>query len=291
MDGTSLGYHQRYTRGQDSSISECSLPTDCGSRHIDRILIKNKQLRNLLGKYSRECLSQEEFSLLKSIAREDADFMFPFLVYLENEGCTAIPPAIYKSFIIEIIKPSAVCGILHPSPELDELQNRLEHTPSEEMVQVAKAPFQTAPPKSGQTLNEDSSDLSFFPLLPLIRDRGNYKADGERKLEESTQFCRKPTVRHPALIPGIFTLFCVHGVCYGYSVMESAESVNIPFTIMRRRLMEGIHCSLRAHGSLLTDYTGKTIQLATLDTMRTCTPNCMEKIHKLQSSIMHVSRK
>ncbi|MGH0141149.1 UNVERIFIED_CONTAM: hypothetical protein FKN15_055906 [Acipenser sinensis] len=30
MDGTSLGYHQRYTRGQDSSISECSLPTDCG---------------------------------------------------------------------------------------------------------------------------------------------------------------------------------------------------------------------------------------------------------------------
>lgn len=29
------------------------------------------------------------------------------------------------------------------------------------------------------------------------------------------------------------------GVCYGYSVMESAESVNIPFTIMRRRLMEG----------------------------------------------------
>lgn len=223
----------------------------CFTRHIDRILIKNKQLRNLLGKYSRECLSQEEFSLLKSIAREDADFMFPFLVYLENEGCAAIPPAIYKSFIIEIIKPSAVCGILHPSPELDELQNRLEHTPSEEvlfhpelmrllsmqcpvfcklvasigcfplyllsifqkMVQVAKAPFQTAPPKSGQTLNEDSSDLSFFPLLPLIRDRGNYKADGERKLEESTQFCRKPTVRHPALIPGIFTLFCVHGMC------------------------------------------------------------------------------
>ncbi|KAG5263916.1 hypothetical protein AALO_G00270060 [Alosa alosa] len=47
--------------------------------------------------------------------------------------------------------------------------------------------------------------------------------------------CRKVGSRHPSLIPGIFTLFCKHGVCLGFSIMEQVESVNVPFSILRSR--------------------------------------------------------
>lgn len=53
-------------------------------------------------------------------------------------------------------------------------------------------------------------------------------------IQEKT--CRKETVPHAHLTPGIFTVFCgVHGVCIGYSVMLESESPRTAFEILRTR--------------------------------------------------------
>ena len=44
--------------------------------------------------------------------------------------------------------------------------------------------------------------------------------------------CRKLSYGHP---PGIFTLFCSHGICYGFEVMQSCELPRHPFQIFRQR--------------------------------------------------------
>ena len=83
-------------------------------------------------------------------------------------------------------------------------------------------PYTTAPfshdnqPSITQTVDmtgmEDPNTMSYFPALPLVRDRGVFKADkSNAKDYADTKFCRKKYGRHPTLIPGIFTMFCGHG--------------------------------------------------------------------------------
>ncbi|XP_041926738.1 uncharacterized protein LOC121690319 [Alosa sapidissima] len=74
----------------------------------------------------------------------------------------------------------------------------------------------------------------------MKRPRGRFLLDTVRKPEGPADGCRKYSGHHSTLIPGLFTLFCGHGVCYGFSVMESSESVNIPFTILRTRFQTGV---------------------------------------------------
>ena len=71
----------------------------------------------------------------------------------------------------------------------------------------------------------------FFPNLPILRGRGVYQAYSTK----NAAVCSKATSRHPTLLPGLFTLFCQHGVCGGFSVMGSCESLNNPFTIFKTR--------------------------------------------------------
>ncbi|CAG2234981.1 unnamed protein product [Mytilus edulis] len=68
--------------------------------------------------------------------------------------------------------------------------------------------------------------------LKKIRTRGNFKADRSKVLKDE---CKKEATRHPTLLPGIFTAFCKHGICYGFQIMECNESPNVPFTFLRTR--------------------------------------------------------
>ena len=72
-----------------------------------------------------------------------------------------------------------------------------------------------------------------FPNLPKIHDPGNYTADKASSAPLSD--CRKESYGHPVLSPGIFTIFCEHGICYGYSLMDSCESPRMPFEILKTR--------------------------------------------------------
>ena len=72
--------------------------------------------------------------------------------------------------------------------------------------------------------------LSFFPNLPQVRGKGIYQAD-HHKISDDQDACRKYSYSHPTLTPEILTLFCRHGICYGFQVMESHESPRHPFEI------------------------------------------------------------
>ncbi|XP_019630291.1 PREDICTED: uncharacterized protein LOC109474438 [Branchiostoma belcheri] len=78
------------------------------------------------------------------------------------------------------------------------------------------------------------STLSFFPSLPQHCGLPRYAVDEARKCREKDS-CRKESYGHPTLTPGLFTIFCRHGVCYGFEAMRSCESPHHPFEILRTR--------------------------------------------------------
>ena len=53
--------------------------------------------------------------------------------------------------------------------------------------------------------------------------------------KEDQDACRKYSSTHPTLTPGIFTIYCLHGVCCGFEVMRSHESPKHPFEIFLTR--------------------------------------------------------
>jgi len=95
----------------------------------------------------------------------------------------------------------------------------------------AKEPHQNATPVLTR-LPTSQDHMSSFPNMPLLRQRGAYEQD---KISSKEDPCRKFYRGHPRLMPGIFTVYCTHGICFGYQVMESQESPNVPFTILKTR--------------------------------------------------------
>ena len=72
-----------------------------------------------------------------------------------------------------------------------------------------------------------------FPTLPIQQGTGRYKADSQS--EKQKDQCRKESWGHPTLSPGIFTMYCQHGICYGFSILSDCESPKHPFEIFRQR--------------------------------------------------------
>ena len=102
---------------------------------------------------------------------------------------------------------------------------------------VCRAPFSKPPPPSSCYLPPTADELRFFPNLPLLSRHGNYTADKSLKTHDS-ESCRKASYGHPSLLPGIFTVFCPHGICYGFEVMRSCESPKHPFSIFQQRFQK-----------------------------------------------------
>ena len=103
-------------------------------------------------------------------------------------------------------------------PVLFELILSLGHSPLfvtpvlKEMLDKTMSPFSkhegltdtiTAP-----TQEDEMKTLCFFPNLPVIRYRRSYESDSTKK----TTICTKKHTGHPSLTPGVFTLFCHHGM-------------------------------------------------------------------------------
>ena len=76
----------------------------------------------------------------------------------------------------------------------------------EAMMAKAEAPF-VGDFKDETPSTSSSSDMAFFPQLPVIRSRGAYRSDRVRK----EKICTKHTTGHPSLLPGVFVMFCQHG--------------------------------------------------------------------------------
>ena len=52
--------------------------------------------------------------------------------------------------------------------------------------------------------------LVFFRATTYFADR--------RRTQMASDACRKYFTGHPTLTPGVFTVFCQHGICYGFEV-------------------------------------------------------------------------
>ena len=89
-------------------------------------------------------------------------------------------------------------------------------------------------PSTDHYLPIQENPLSYFPSLPLLTGNANYVSD-KTAAKRASDECRKYASHHPNLTPGIFTIFCSHGLCYGYQVMDSHESPRHPFEIFRSR--------------------------------------------------------
>lgn len=87
------------------------------------------------------------------------------------------------------------------------------------------------PPHPSSSYGTPSScNGSFFPAWPMIRGPAKYVADSATTGREVDD-CRKASYGHPSLTPGIFTVYCPHGVCYGFEIMTRCESPRHPFNI------------------------------------------------------------
>ena len=57
-----------------------------------------------------------------------------------------------------------------------------------------------------------SNSLSFFPSWPQLSDRGSYTMD--KMKSDTREECAKTYRGHPNLLPGIFTVYCQHGMLF-----------------------------------------------------------------------------
>ena len=81
--------------------------------------------------------------------------------------------------------------------------------------------------------SESDKVLGFFPNYTLKRGRAINEADQTN--DTTSSGCRKQMKRHNTLNPGLFTIFCPHGVCLGFQLMVASESPRIAFEIFVRR--------------------------------------------------------
>ena len=106
------------------------------------------------------------------------------------------------------------------------------------LLKLAQAPFQGHPPPPDSYPPAVDDHLSFFPCLPQQHGNACYKADSKSSTSATTadrDGCRKSSHGHPTLSPGIFTIYCEHGVCYGFELLRSCESPKHPFGIFKTR--------------------------------------------------------
>ncbi|XP_028418966.1 uncharacterized protein LOC114544566 [Dendronephthya gigantea] len=184
-------------------------------------------------------------------------------------------PRSVKILVKAFAASSSVCGFVHPSETLHTLLNEIvggliisQHPSKLELLQEecpllfnafsdieestfprswypiltdlikkSSEPFSTAsssspPPVSSEQPSGHPQEIAFFPNLPIIRSRGVYAADKYRRRED---ICTKNHPSHSLFLPGLFTIFCPHGINYGFEVMQTRESPNVPFTIFRTR--------------------------------------------------------
>ena len=104
------------------------------------------------------------------------------------------------------------------------------------IIGVVLAPFEHPQPPASAYPAPDPlcSKFSYFPNLPQHHGPGSYKADKQRQTVTDDK-CRKYSYGHPTLRPGIFTVYCQHGVCYGFEVLRSCESPRHPFRLFTTR--------------------------------------------------------
>ncbi|XP_033731140.1 uncharacterized protein LOC117320740 [Pecten maximus] len=223
-----------------------------------------------------ETLDENQFEAMAKGVISCFPAVEPLLQTLQNIGCFQSCPSEYRPLLELIASSSPACAlppctadneklikemlamdsdIAQNSTLLSEIQQKLPvvfdiiksagSILSLECKQILAAIFEKskstfAVVECKQSSYQDSiatsnENTSYFPALQRVRSRGYFKAD--KTCREDYDKCAKDSSRHPHLLPGIFTVFCEHGLCYGFQIMENNESPNVPFTFIRTRFL------------------------------------------------------
>ena len=75
-------------------------------------------------------------------------------------------------------------------------------------------------------------ELFIVPVVNVLAYTGSvkstlpalYAADVANQVSTDRDSCRKNAYGHPTLSPGVFTIFCMHGVCYGFENLQNTHS-------------------------------------------------------------------
>ena len=226
---------------------------------------------------SNSGLNLAEFSQFKKLCKkEQCNELAELLDYLSADKNPKISPSEYMEFFNELSRCSPVCGtfqvagnsqaleaikkvcaglnLRHPS-QMSDLKAIQEHAPvlanvllncsyplpkqfldfMQLLISYISAPFGKRDAHFSEP--DIGSRLSFFPNHPLVRGVGKYASD-LKLLSQEKDSCRKYATHHPTLTPGIFTLYCPHGICYGFEVMRNHESPRTPFQIFFTRFLQ-----------------------------------------------------
>ena len=168
------------------------------------------------------------------------------MAYLLNNTITATDkvkcPDHWVEFITALASSSSVCALIRPDPELHrvirliadglssfetpmlcllqqkcpillnlfqrvDIPHQAMFSVFMELLERSNAPFVGESTQS--ILDSDRiQDEGYFPALSICRHRRCYSADTIK----SSKICTKRGTSHPTLLPGIFTLFCSHGL-------------------------------------------------------------------------------
>ena len=107
-----------------------------------------------------------------------------------------------------------------------------------DLLKSVRAPFEESEINGDECygpINESDDILACFPNNPLYNGKAKYYADGRREREKLLPGCRKKSLKHQRLNPGLFTVFCPHKICLGFQLMVDPESPRVPFEILMTR--------------------------------------------------------
>eukprot|EP00111_Clytia_hemisphaerica_P009034 TCONS_00026469-protein len=268
-DATSMGYQRKYlTVGLSDSGKQ--FVHRRYSKHEDRIAISERPIRKQMKKWVEGKLTQFQSNKLLLQMRTKYRTIYNVMKWSLDIYVTVKSfPKSLQNVLSLLFSVSPVCSYIEPSDEvcdlalkmlepniksdsklMEKIQQHLPHfhsllsslkieneLPEEfkglilDLTDKSKQPFDVADQVTTEKCTE-TSDICSFPNLPPLRKRGYYAQDKVTKKEKE---CRKNYRGHPNLTSGIFTIYCPHGVCFGFQVMDKAESPNIPFTIFKTR--------------------------------------------------------
>ena len=139
----------------------------------------------LLLQFVNQQLSQTEVQELHNLLTKHSHTALDSLIqsFTRNNTDNAFKcPAEWREIIKSLASSSPVCALIH-NCSMYELINE-------------------------ETIEEHTEELSYVPQLTLCRNRGQYEADRVK----SSRICAKYSTGHQTLLPGIFTLYCEHGI-------------------------------------------------------------------------------
>ena len=84
--------------------------------------------------------------------------------------------------------------------------------------------------RGGASALPDVDEMSYFPNHPRIRCVRSFEND-----TCSAPSCTKIIKKSPTFTPGMFSVFCPHGICIGFQAMRDFESARVPFTLFYER--------------------------------------------------------